>query len=264
MTIKLKRAYEPVAAGDGHRVLIDRLWPRGMKKAALKLDEWAKELSPSTELRKTFGHDPGRWKEFRTKFRSELRAPAAREKLEDLAGIARRGTLTLVYSAKDERHNDAVVLKQVLEKSLGDKPAQRRRTSPKVVGVDHLSISVSDFKASKEFYGRVLGFLGFKVLDEYEDAIGWTNGKTRVWISKADRKGRKHKYRFGDVGFHHYAFRLSSRKDVDELQRLLERMGAKIADPAGKYYENYYGVYFEDPDGLEFEGMWCGEIAKAG
>jgi len=133
----------------------------------------------------------------------------------------------------------------------------------KVVGVDHLSISVSDFQKSKAFYGQVLKFLGFKVLDEYEDAIGWTNGKTRLWISAADRKGKAHRYRFGDIGFHHYAFRLGSRKDVDDLQKLLKKMGAKIVDPAREYYENYYGVYFEDPDGLELEGMWYGEISKA-
>lgn len=134
---------------------------------------------------------------------------------------------------------------------------------PRVVGVDHLAIAVKDFKASKEFYGRVLKFLGFKVLDEYEDAIGWTNGKTRLWISAADAKGQRHRYRFGDVGFHHYAFRLASRKDVDELQKLLKEMGAKLVDPAAEYYTNYYGVYFEDPDGLELEGMWYGKIRKA-
>jgi catechol 2,3-dioxygenase-like lactoylglutathione lyase family enzyme len=133
----------------------------------------------------------------------------------------------------------------------------------KVVGVDHLSIAVSDFKASKKFYGRVLKYLGFKVMDEYEDAIGWTNGKTRLWISAADKKGKKHKYHFGDVGFHHYAFRLSSKKDVDELQKFLARMGAKVVDPAGKYYPDYYGVYFEDPDGLELEGMWYGDLKKS-
>ncbi len=130
----------------------------------------------------------------------------------------------------------------------------------KVVGVDHLSISVSDFKASKAFYSRLLKFLGFKILDEYEDAIGWTNGKTRLWISAADSKGKKHKYRFGDTGFHHYAFRLNSKKAVDDLQKFLKDEKAKVVDPAGEYYENYYGVYFEDPDGLELEGMWYGKV----
>ncbi|MGZ3707448.1 MAG: VOC family protein [Bdellovibrionota bacterium] len=129
--------------------------------------------------------------------------------------------------------------------------------------MDHLSVSVSDFKKSKEFYGRVLKFLGFQILDEFEDAIGWTNGKTRLWISAADSRGKKHRYRFGDIGFHHYAFRLGSKKQVDELQKFLKEMGAKVVDPAGEYYKNYYGVYFEDPDGMELEGMWYGKLRKA-
>jgi catechol 2,3-dioxygenase-like lactoylglutathione lyase family enzyme len=132
---------------------------------------------------------------------------------------------------------------------------------PKVVGVDHLAISVHDFKSSKKFYGRVLKFLGFKILDKQEDAMGWTNGITRLWISKAKAKGKKHKYHFGDIGFHHYAFRLNKRKDVDDLQHYLKRIGAKIVDPAAEYYDNYYGVYFEDPNGLELEGMWYDEAA---
>lgn len=132
----------------------------------------------------------------------------------------------------------------------------------KVTGVDHLSITVSDFQSSKKFYSRVLKFLGFEVLDEYEDAMGWTNGKTRLWISQADRKGKKHRYRFGNIGFHHYAFRLGSRAEVDDLQRYLKKIKAKIVDPAGEYYPDYYGVYFEDPDGLELEGMWYGQLKK--
>jgi catechol 2,3-dioxygenase-like lactoylglutathione lyase family enzyme len=131
----------------------------------------------------------------------------------------------------------------------------------RVLGVDHLAISVSDFKKSKTFYGRLLKFLGFKVLGEYEDAMGWTNGATRLWISRADAQGKKHKYRFGNIGFHHYAFRLKGRKDVDALQKFLQDNKAKIVDPAGKYYKDYYGVYFEDPDGLELEGMWYGKAA---
>lgn len=137
----------------------------------------------------------------------------------------------------------------------------------KVTGVDHLSITVSDFKASKEFYGKIFKFLGFKVLDEYEDAIGWTNGKTRLWImaaeGAAESRGKRHRYHFGDIGFHHYAFRLGSKKDVDDLEKFLKRIGAKIVDPAGEYYKNYYGVYFEDPDGLELEGMWYGRLKRA-
>lgn len=128
----------------------------------------------------------------------------------------------------------------------------------RVAGIDHLSITVSDFRVSKKFYGRLLKFLGFKVLDEYEDSIGWTNKKTRIWISAADAKGRKRGYREGDIGFEHYAFELKSRKDVDRLEAHLRKMGARIVDPAGEYYENYYAVYFLDPDGLRFEGMKYG------
>ena len=128
----------------------------------------------------------------------------------------------------------------------------------RVVGVDHLSIRVSDFQKSKQFYGRLFTFLGFGLSDEYDDAIGWTNGKTRFWISPADPKGRK--YRIGDVGFHHYAFQLRSRKDVDELQTFVrDELGAKIVDPAGEYYDDYYAVFFLDPDGLKLEGMKYGE-----
>ena len=125
----------------------------------------------------------------------------------------------------------------------------------KVTGIDHISVSVSNFEVSKKFYGRLFKFLGFKVLDEYDDAIGWTNGKTRYWISAADAKGKKHKYREGDIGFGHYAFELRNRKDVNALQAFVKKLGAKIVDPAGEYYENYYGVYFLDPDGLRLEGM---------
>lgn len=102
----------------------------------------------------------------------------------------------------------------------------------RVVNIDHISVRVSDFARSKKFYAALFDFLGFKVLDEFEDAIGWTNGKTRYWIGAADAKGRKHKHRIGDVGLHHYAFELRNRKDVDALQDFLVELGAKIVDPA--------------------------------
>jgi catechol 2,3-dioxygenase-like lactoylglutathione lyase family enzyme len=129
----------------------------------------------------------------------------------------------------------------------------------RVVGIDHLVIRVSNYAKSKAFYGRLFGFLGFKVSDEYPDAIGWTNGKTRYWIYPADAQGKKKKYRVGDVGFHHYAFQLRSRKDVDALQAFLQELGATIVDPAGEYYDDYYAVFFLDPDGLKLEGMKYGE-----
>lgn len=115
--IKMKRAYESAKKTDGHRVLIDRLWPRGITKSKLILDEWAKELAPSTELRKAFGHDPSRWENFRKQYQMELRAPEARRKIESLSARAKRSSVTLVYSARDEEHNDAVVLKNMIERT---------------------------------------------------------------------------------------------------------------------------------------------------
>jgi uncharacterized protein YeaO (DUF488 family) len=108
--VRMKRAYEAAARGDGYRVLVDRLWPRGVTKDALAIDLWAKDVAPSGELRRWFGHDPARWRGFLERFRDELRAPAARERLDDLARRAEKSPVTLVYGARDERHNDAVVI----------------------------------------------------------------------------------------------------------------------------------------------------------
>jgi len=129
----------------------------------------------------------------------------------------------------------------------------------RVVGIDHISIRVGDYARSKEFYGKLFKFLGFKVLDEYPDAIGWTNGKTRYWIGPADAQGRKRAHRIGDIGLHHYAFELQSRKDVDALAAFVRKLGARIVDPAAEYYDDYYAVFFLDPDGLKLEGMKWGE-----
>ena len=126
----------------------------------------------------------------------------------------------------------------------------------RVVGIDHLVLSVGNFARSKDFYRKVLGFLGFKLKHEYPDMAGWSNGKTLFWIAAADAKGKKHKYRKGDIGFHHYAFELSSRKDVDALGAFLVEHGLTVVDPPGEYYEpSYYAVYFTDPDGMKLEGM---------
>ena len=129
----------------------------------------------------------------------------------------------------------------------------------RVTGVDHLVLSVGDFETSKSFYAPLMAFLGFEVEAEYAAMMGWANGETLFWISAADVEGRKHKYRKGDIGFHHYAFRLRSRKDVDALQAFLEQQGATIIDPAGEYYDDYYAVFFLDPDGMKLEGMRYGE-----
>lgn len=116
MDIRLKRAYEPASAGDGYRVLVDRLWPRGVSKERAGLDEWDKELAPSSELREWFGHAPDRFPEFRRRYIDELRAN--RPRLRELRRRTRTGTLTLVYSAHDSEHNDAVVLAEVLRRGL--------------------------------------------------------------------------------------------------------------------------------------------------
>jgi catechol 2,3-dioxygenase-like lactoylglutathione lyase family enzyme len=132
----------------------------------------------------------------------------------------------------------------------------------RVVGIDHISLCVSDYRKSRSFYGKLMPFLGFKVLGEYTSAMGWTNGKTRLWIKKADAKGKK-KHRIGDVGFHHYAFELRNRKDVDALQTFVaDELDATVVDPADEYYDDYYAVFFLDPDGLKLEGMKWGEMTK--
>lgn len=130
--VHLKRAYEPVAPGDGHRVLVERLWPRGLRKEQAHLDEWLKEIAPSDSLRKWFHHDPGRWTEFERRYLRELQAEPARAAIADLVRRAEAGTLTLVYSSRDEQHNNAVVLKRVLERRLGHagrKTGSKRRAT---------------------------------------------------------------------------------------------------------------------------------------
>ena len=110
--VKLKRAYAPPGSDDGTRVLIDRLWPRGVSKDDAAVDLWLKDLAPSTELRKWFGHDPARWAEFQDRYAEELNQHS--EPLGQLRDLARKGPVTLVYSAHDEEHNDAIVLRKLL------------------------------------------------------------------------------------------------------------------------------------------------------
>jgi len=116
LDVRLKRAYEPPAAADGYRVLIDRLWPRGVSREHAHLDEWDRELPPSKGLRRWFGHEPNRFPEFRRRYIDELRRQ--RPRLAELRRRAREGTVTLVYSARDSEHNDAVVLAEVLRRGL--------------------------------------------------------------------------------------------------------------------------------------------------
>jgi len=114
--IQLKRAYEPPSPEDGYRLLVDRRWPRGIKKEALALDDWAKEIAPSTQLRQWFGHDPAKWPEFCTRYTAALKEQPAL--LKALSERSTHGTLTLVFAAKDIHHNNAVVLKSVLEEFI--------------------------------------------------------------------------------------------------------------------------------------------------
>ncbi|HEY7119415.1 MAG TPA: DUF488 domain-containing protein [Tepidisphaeraceae bacterium] len=110
--VTTKRAYEPPAQDDGVRVLVDRLWPRGVSKGHARIERWMKELAPSTALRKWFGHDPARWDEFRRRYRQELKE--RQDELAELRELVRRQRVTLVYGAKDTEHNDAVALKEIL------------------------------------------------------------------------------------------------------------------------------------------------------
>jgi uncharacterized protein YeaO (DUF488 family) len=116
VNVRMKRVYEPAKRSDGYRVLIDRLWPRRVSRERAALDAWDRELAPSTELRTWFGHDPGRFDEFRRRYVDELRSQ--RPGLTELRRRARDGTLTLVFSARDTKHNDAVVLAEVVRRGL--------------------------------------------------------------------------------------------------------------------------------------------------
>ena len=112
--VQVKRAYDAPEASDGTRVLVDRLWPRGLTKERAKIDLWLKEVAPSAELRKWYGHAPERWEEFRDRYLQELQASPASEALERLRGLAREGTVTLIVGARDSEHSDGAVLREVL------------------------------------------------------------------------------------------------------------------------------------------------------
>jgi uncharacterized protein YeaO (DUF488 family) len=114
--VKLKRVRDPAARSDGYRVLVERLWPRGVRKADLPMADWAKEVAPSTELRKWFAHDPERWAEFQKRYRRELGRGAAAKRLDELVERAAHGTVTLLFSTHDAEHNNAVVLKDAIER----------------------------------------------------------------------------------------------------------------------------------------------------
>ncbi len=115
--LKIQRVYDPPSAGDGKRILIDRLWPRGLRKDDAKIDAWIKEAGPGTELRKWFNHDPEKWKGFKQRFFAELDAKP--DVVSEIVGLARKGTVTLLFGSKEERFNNAVALKEYLEARMG-------------------------------------------------------------------------------------------------------------------------------------------------
>jgi uncharacterized protein YeaO (DUF488 family) len=129
-TIGIKRIYEPPAASDGLRILVDRVWPRGVTKQEAALDHWMKEAGPSTALRKWFGHKPERWTEFRTRYRKELSGSAA---LKELRALTKGRRATLLYGAHDTEHNQAVVLAALL-RGRAKPTARRRASSPRTKG----------------------------------------------------------------------------------------------------------------------------------
>ncbi|MBK9258490.1 MAG: DUF488 domain-containing protein [Polyangiaceae bacterium] len=125
-TVRIKRAYDAPEAADGYRVLVDRLWPRGVRKDDLAIDDWLKDVAPSDQLRRWFGHDPDRWDEFVARYGDELCQEPAAGLVNDIAQRAKSGPVTLVYGAKDELHNQAVVLRDIINQRL--QPV-RERTS---------------------------------------------------------------------------------------------------------------------------------------
>lgn len=118
MEIKIKRIYEPADETDGLRILCDRLWPRGISKEKAKIDLWAKEIAPTNDLRKWFGHDPDKWDEFRRRYREEIQSGGAEDFLNEIKTALADRPVTLLYAAKDEAHNNAVVLAEWLQDNL--------------------------------------------------------------------------------------------------------------------------------------------------
>ena len=114
MSLKIKRAYEAPTDDDGTRILVDRLWPRGLSKAKAKIDLWLKDVAPSTELRKWFAHDPARWAEFQARYKDELKQHG--EQIDLLKQKAAKGPVTLIYGARDQEHNEAVILEKLLQR----------------------------------------------------------------------------------------------------------------------------------------------------
>ena len=120
MAIQLKRAYDPAEETDGERLLVDRLWPRGWRKDTARLSAWLQDLAPSEALRRWFAHDPSHWLEFQERYLAELRTPGKEKLIRELAQKARQGKITLIFAARDEVHNNAVILKAAIEHHLSE------------------------------------------------------------------------------------------------------------------------------------------------
>ena len=123
--LKIKRVYDPPSRDDGKRILIDRLWPRGLSKEEAHIDEWVKDVAPSTGLRKWFSHDPGKWGEFRKRFFVEL--GKAQQSVDSIIAAERKGTVTLLFGSKEERYNNAVALKEYLDSRM--KAGERKKAA---------------------------------------------------------------------------------------------------------------------------------------
>ena len=127
-----------------------------------------------------------------------------------------------------------------------------------VIGIDHLVLRVGDLQRSKRFYDSLLGFMGFELEWEFDSIAGWNNGETMFWIGEADAEGKRRPHRRGDIGYHHYAFELAARQEVDELHAFLLARNIEVVDPPADYPhygEGYYAVFFLDPDGMKLEAM---------
>lgn len=118
MSIAIKRAYDPASSSDGYRVLVDRLWPRGVSKDKLKVDAWMKDIAPSADLRKWYGHEVEKWPEFRKRYRAELQKPPARDLLQELMQRAQKGKVTLVIGARDAEHANGAVIAELIREKL--------------------------------------------------------------------------------------------------------------------------------------------------
>ena len=136
---------------------------------------------------------------------------------------------------------------------------------PKIVGIEHIALRVGNLSRSKRFYDALLGFLGFELEWEFNRTAGWNDGKTMFWITETDAEGKKHGFRLGNIGFHHYAFEFGKREDIDELYTFLQAHDIEVVDPPAdypSYGEGYYAVYFLDPDGMKLEGVYFEEKRK--